>query len=119
MGARSSQSLMAIKSKNLPPDPAGRHQKLAIARSRVREVFFAVRSVFSDEKKLSMAALSQTLPDRLIEQVTPNRESSSVFAEDKSSNSASSRLQSLRLRLTSAAPPAKKINHEMAPERFS
>jgi len=31
MGARSSQSLMAIKSKKLPPDPAGRHQKLAIA----------------------------------------------------------------------------------------
>jgi hypothetical protein len=30
-----------------------------------------IRSVFSDEKKLSIAALSQTLPDRLIEQVTP------------------------------------------------
>jgi hypothetical protein len=30
-----------------------------------------VRSVFSDEKKLSMAALSQTLPGRLIEQTTP------------------------------------------------
>src|SRR6202522_4759175 len=30
-----------------------------------------VRSVFSDEKKLSIAALSQTLPDRLIEQTTP------------------------------------------------
>jgi hypothetical protein len=30
-----------------------------------------VRSVFRDEKKLSIAALSQTLPDRLIEQVTP------------------------------------------------
>jgi hypothetical protein len=28
----------------------------------------AVRSVLSDEKKLSIAALSQTLPDRLIEQ---------------------------------------------------
>ena len=31
----------------------------------------AVRSVFNDEKKLSIAALSQTLPDRLIEQTTP------------------------------------------------
>jgi hypothetical protein len=31
-----------------------------------------IRSVFSDEKKLSIAALSHTLPDRLIEQVTPN-----------------------------------------------
>ena len=30
-----------------------------------------MRSVLSDEKKLSIAALSQTLPDRLIEQVTP------------------------------------------------
>jgi len=30
-----------------------------------------VRSVFSDEKKLSIAALSHTLPDRLIEQTTP------------------------------------------------
>jgi hypothetical protein len=27
--------------------------------------------------------------------------------------------KSRRLRLTSAAPPAKKVNHEMAPERFS
>jgi hypothetical protein len=31
----------------------------------------AVRSVFNDEKKLSIAALSQTLPERLIEQTTP------------------------------------------------
>jgi hypothetical protein len=30
----------------------------------------AVRSVFSDEKKLFMAAFSQTLPERLIEQIT-------------------------------------------------
>jgi hypothetical protein len=30
-----------------------------------------VRSVFSEEKKLSIAALSQTLPERLIEQTTP------------------------------------------------
>jgi hypothetical protein len=28
-------------------------------------------SVFNDEKKLSIAALSQTLPDLLIEQTTP------------------------------------------------
>jgi hypothetical protein len=34
-------------------------------------------------------------------------------------DSASSRLQSLRHRLTWAARPAKKVNHEMAPERFS
>jgi hypothetical protein len=31
----------------------------------------AVRSVFSDEKKLSIAALSQTLPERLVEQTMP------------------------------------------------
>jgi len=31
----------------------------------------AVRSVFSDEKKLSMAALSQTLPERLMLQTIP------------------------------------------------
>jgi hypothetical protein len=30
-----------------------------------------IRSVFSDEKKLSIAALSQTFPDRLIEQSMP------------------------------------------------
>jgi len=30
-----------------------------------------VRSVFSDEKKLSIAALSQTLPERLMEQLAP------------------------------------------------
>ena len=56
---------------------------------RIRYVFGAIRSVFIDEKKLSIAALpfagfppmmciagtlayfAQTLPDRLIEQVTP------------------------------------------------
>src|SRR4029079_16068694 len=43
----------------------------ARASSLVRYVLRAVRSVFSDEKKLSIAALSQTLPDRLIEQTTP------------------------------------------------
>jgi hypothetical protein len=31
----------------------------------------SVRSVFSDEKKLSIAALSQTLPDRLMLQTMP------------------------------------------------
>jgi hypothetical protein len=31
----------------------------------------ATRSVFIEEKKLSVAALSQQLPARLIEQVTP------------------------------------------------
>src|SRR5258705_9815047 len=43
----------------------------ALASSRVRYVLLPVRSVLSDEKKLSIAALSQTLPDRLIEQTTP------------------------------------------------
>jgi hypothetical protein len=38
---------------------------------RVRYVLRAVRSVLSEEKKLSIAALSQTLPERLIEQTTP------------------------------------------------
>jgi hypothetical protein len=39
--------------------------------SRVRYVWRAVLSVFGEEKKLSIAALSQTSPERLIEQVTP------------------------------------------------
>jgi hypothetical protein len=34
-------------------------------------ILTAVRSVFNDEKKLSIAALSQTLPERLIERMTP------------------------------------------------
>ena len=34
-------------------------------------VLLPVRSVFSDEKKLSIAALSQTLPDRLMLQTMP------------------------------------------------
>jgi hypothetical protein len=42
-----------------------------LASSRVLYVLLPVRSVFSDEKKLSIAALSQTLPERLIEQTTP------------------------------------------------
>ena len=43
----------------------------ALAASRVRRASRATRSAFGDEKKLSTAALSQTLPDMLIEQVTP------------------------------------------------
>jgi hypothetical protein len=39
-----------------------------VASSRDRYTLRAVRSVFNDEKKLSIAALSQTLPYRLIEQ---------------------------------------------------
>jgi hypothetical protein len=42
-----------------------------LASSLVRYILRAVRSVFNDEKKFSIAALSQTLPDRLIEQTTP------------------------------------------------
>ena len=34
-------------------------------------VLRSVRSIFSDEKKLSIAELSHTLPDRLIEQTMP------------------------------------------------
>jgi hypothetical protein len=37
-----------------------------LASLRDRYTLRAVRSVFKDEKKLSIAALSQTLPDRLI-----------------------------------------------------
>ena len=37
----------------------------------VRYVLRAVRSVLNQEKKLSIAALSQTLPDLLVEQETP------------------------------------------------
>ena len=37
-----------------------------------RAIGFALgRSVFSDEKKLSIAALSHTLPERLMLQMTP------------------------------------------------
>ena len=39
---------------------------------RVAYAFRAVRSVLSDEKKLSMTALSHTLPDRLMLQVMPS-----------------------------------------------
>src|SRR4030081_3037856 len=42
-----------------------------LAASLVRYILRAVRSVLSDEKKLSIAALSHTLPERLIEQTTP------------------------------------------------
>jgi hypothetical protein len=42
-----------------------------LASSRDRYTLRAVHSVFNDEKKLSIAALSQTLPERLIEQTTP------------------------------------------------
>jgi hypothetical protein len=42
----------------------------ALAASRVRWVWLAVPSVSSDEKQLSIAASSRTLPERLMEQVT-------------------------------------------------
>ena len=41
----------------------------ALASSLVLQTLRAGRSAFSDGKKLFIAALSQTLPDRLIEQV--------------------------------------------------
>jgi hypothetical protein len=41
-----------------------------LASSRVLYFLRAVRSVFSEEKKLSIVALSQTLPERLILRVT-------------------------------------------------
>ena len=43
----------------------------AFAWSRGRYVVCAVRSVFNEEKKLSIAALSQTLPERDSEQTMP------------------------------------------------
>jgi hypothetical protein len=43
----------------------------ARASSRVRQTLWAVRSVFNDEKKLSIAEFSQTFSARLIEQAMP------------------------------------------------
>src|ERR1022692_2884892 len=43
----------------------------ALAWARVRYVLAAVRSVFREEKTRSIAALSQTLPARLMLQMTP------------------------------------------------
>ena len=43
----------------------------AFAWSRDRYVVRAVRSVFSEEKKLSIAALSQQVPERLMLQERP------------------------------------------------
>ncbi|CUX51387.1 hypothetical protein AGR7B_Lc70003 [Agrobacterium deltaense RV3] len=43
----------------------------ALASFLVRYTLRAILSVFNDEKKLSIAALSQTFPERLIEQVMP------------------------------------------------
>ena len=49
----------------------GAIQISTLASFLLRYTFRAVRSVFSDEKKLSIAALFQTFPDLLMEQVTP------------------------------------------------
>jgi len=46
-------------------------EHVSLGRVRVRYVLRAFRSVFSEERKLSIAALSQTLPERFIEQTTP------------------------------------------------
>ena len=52
--------------------PIGEYLHAQQTREHLYNVFiFPIRSVLSEEKKLSMAALSHTLPDRLIEQVTP------------------------------------------------
>ena len=47
----------------------------ARAASRVAHALRAVRSVLSDEEKLSMTAFSHTLPDRLMLQVMPSASS--------------------------------------------
>ena len=46
-------------------------EHVGLAWARVRYVLAAVRSVFSEEKTRSIAAWSQTLPARLMLQVTP------------------------------------------------
>ena len=51
-----------------------------MASSLVRYILRAVRSVFNDEKKLSIAALSQTLPDRLIELAMIGHQPLELFA---------------------------------------
>jgi len=51
-----------------------------LASTRDRYTLRAVRAVFNDEKKLSIAALSQTLPERLIEQTPPRSQSTSGTA---------------------------------------
>ena len=48
-----------------------RRAALSASNEGKRDFAFQVLAVFKDEKKLSIAALSQTLPDRLIEQTTP------------------------------------------------
>jgi hypothetical protein len=50
--------------------PSG-HGRLFREQLRSGETGAAVRSIFNDEKKLSIAALSHTLPERLIEHTTP------------------------------------------------
>jgi hypothetical protein len=45
---------------------------LARAWSWERQIRPRIRSIVSDEKQRSIAALSNLLPDRPIEQVTPN-----------------------------------------------
>ena len=52
----------------MPGEEKKGHVSPVFAPTRIER---AVRSVLSDEKKLSIAALSQTLPERLIEQTTP------------------------------------------------
>ena len=60
------------KSRSKPVPARGRQDWRARSRSSlVRYVSRVVRSVLSDEKKLSIAASSQTLLYRLIEQTTP------------------------------------------------
>lgn len=46
-------------------------EQVSACRVAGAEILRAVRSVFSDEKKLAIAELSQTFPARLIEQVMP------------------------------------------------
>ena len=69
-------------------------------------------SVFQ-EQRACLRSLGWMSDLRDCRQIGPNSETSSAFAEN-SSSIASSRLLSLWLRLTSAAPPAKKVPPPMA-----
>jgi hypothetical protein len=65
-------------------------------------------------------ACSQPLPARAAPMRAGHvRQGPGFIDEDEALGIKVERLQSRQLRLTSAAPPAKKVNHEMAPERFA
>ena len=79
-----------------------------------RVCFAAVRSVFSDKKKLFIAALSQTLPEGLSEPTRPGRAARALRSHHLFAGTATSALAHCRAHFGISAQPRRGASHHLS-----